>query len=50
MTDASIGAWESELHALLEKLRSHPSAELAEERLRVVVLEKLIADYYRARD
>ena len=47
MTDASIKAWESELKALLEKIRAHPSADLSEERARAVVLEKLIADYHR---
>jgi hypothetical protein len=49
MTDASIGAWESELKTLLEKIRSHPSAELDSERRRVVVLEKLIADYHKTK-
>jgi len=47
MTDATITAWESELKALLEKIRAHPSANLDAERARVVVLEKLIADHHR---
>ncbi|MDE2434881.1 MAG: hypothetical protein KGM49_01345 [Sphingomonadales bacterium] len=47
MTDASIKAWESELRTLLEVIRNHPSATLDQERRRVVVLEKLIGDYYR---
>ncbi len=47
MTDASIQAWESELKSLLERLRDRPSADHAEDRQRIAVLEKLIADYYR---
>jgi hypothetical protein len=47
MTDASIGAWGSELKVLLDKIRNHPSADLTAERQRVIVLEKLIADYNR---
>ena len=47
MTDASIKAWESELKALLEKLKAHPSGDHEADRARMVVLEKLIADYHR---
>ena len=47
MTNASIQAWESELKALLERLRSQPSADHTEDRQRIAVLEKLVADYYR---
>lgn len=50
MTDASIQAWESEMKALLERLRSHPSSDHTEDRQRLVVLEQLIADYYRNKD
>jgi hypothetical protein len=50
MTDASIQAWESELKALLERLRSHPSSDHTEDRQRLAVLEQLIADYYRNKD
>ena len=45
MTDASIQAWESEAKALVEKLRTHPSSDHTEDRQRLVVLAKLIADY-----
>ncbi len=49
MTDASIQAWESELKALLERIRTHPSSNLDDARQRAVVLEKLIADYNRTK-
>jgi hypothetical protein len=49
MSDASIAAWESELKALLERIRTHPSADLTAERQRAVVLEKLIGDYNRTK-
>ena len=45
MTGQTITAWESELKVLLEQIRSHPSADLAQQRERVVLLEKLIADF-----
>ena len=47
MTDASIKAWESELKALLEGLKTRPSADHEADRARIAVLEKLIADYHR---
>ncbi|HPB21852.1 MAG TPA: hypothetical protein PLL48_05955 [Novosphingobium sp.] len=47
MTDATIHAWESELKALLEKFRTHPSTDHTEDRQRAAVLEKLVADFYR---
>ncbi len=45
MTDTIPQEWEKELRVLLEKIESHPSADLSEERQRVVVLQKLIADH-----
>lgn len=49
MTDASIAAWNSELKALLERISTHPSHDLTQERERVVVLEKMIADYEKSK-
>ena len=47
MTDATITAWESELKAIVDRLRQHPSDDHAADRARMVVLEKLIADHHR---
>ena len=47
MTAASMPAWESELKALLEKLRAQPSLDHTEDRQRIAVLQQLIADYQR---
>ncbi|MBS0481587.1 MAG: hypothetical protein JSR96_05425 [Proteobacteria bacterium] len=48
MTDASIKAWEAELKTLLEVIRTHPSADLEDQRQRVIVLQKLIGDHHCA--
>lgn len=50
MTDASIAAWESELKMLVERMRTHPSDDHSADRARMVVLEKLIADYHKNED
>ena len=46
MTDASIHAWESEMKAILDHIRAHPSSDLTEKRARLAVLEKMIADFH----
>ena len=47
MTEVSITAWENELKAIVDRLRQHPSDDHSADRARMVVLEKLIADYHR---
>lgn len=43
MSEAYSDQWDKELKILLDKVAEHPSADLAEERERIVVLQKLIA-------
>lgn len=45
MTDTIPQEWEKELRVLLDKIEAHPSADLSQERQRVVVLQKLISDH-----
>lgn len=47
MSDPDLEQWQKELKVLLERIRSHPSADLATERERVVVLEQMIAGRVR---
>jgi len=43
MSEAYSAQWDKELKILLDKVAAHPSADLAAERERIVVLQKLIA-------
>lgn len=48
MTESLVSAWESELKTLLGQLRGKPSHDNEAAKARVLVLEKLLADHYRA--
>jgi len=48
MTDGSVKDWQAELRVLLDTISSHPSADLAEQRQRVVVLRQLLANHAAA--
>jgi hypothetical protein len=45
MTDSTVNEWRQELKVLLDNIEHHPSADLAEQRERVVVLRQLLADH-----
>ena len=45
MTDSFVSEWRKELQILLDRIETHPSHDLAEQRQRVVVLQKLLADH-----
>jgi hypothetical protein len=45
MTDSLVSEWQKELRILLDHIDTHPSADLAEQRARVVVLNKLLAEH-----
>lgn len=44
MTDSIVQDWKKELRTLLHLIEQYPSRDLAQERDRVVVLQKLIAE------
>lgn len=44
MTDSVAAQWQKELRILLDYIDTHPSADLTEQRARVVVLNKLLAE------
>jgi hypothetical protein len=48
MTDSSVNEWRQELKVLLDHIEHHPSADLTEQRERVVVLRQLLADHDKA--
>jgi hypothetical protein len=43
MSQGLESEWEKELRVLLQLVESHPSADMARERDRIVVLQKLLA-------
>jgi hypothetical protein len=45
MTDSFVDEWRKELRILLDYIETHPSHDLAEQRQRVVVLNKLLAEH-----
>jgi hypothetical protein len=45
MTDSNVSEWRQELQVLLDQIEQHPSADLSEQRARVVVLRQLLADH-----
>jgi hypothetical protein len=48
MTDSSADEWRKELKVLLDHIEHHPSADLTEQRERVTVLRRLLADHDKA--
>jgi len=48
MTDSFAKEWEKELRVLLDHIERHPTHDLTEQRARVVVLNKLLAEDERA--
>lgn len=44
MTDTFVPEWRKELRILLDHIERHPSHDLSEQRARVVVLNKLLAE------
>ena len=45
MTDSFANEWRKELRILLDHIETHPSHDLTEQRARVVVLSKLLAEH-----
>jgi hypothetical protein len=45
MTDSFAEEWRKELRLLLDHIASHPTHDLAEQRARVVVLNKLLEEH-----
>lgn len=45
MTDSFTSEWRKELRILLDHIERHPSHDLTEQRARVVVLNKLLAEH-----
>lgn len=45
MTDSFAKDWEKELRVLLDHIERHPTHDLTEQRARVVVLNKLLAEH-----
>ena len=45
MTDSFVTEWRKELRVLLDYIETHPSHDLTEQRARVVVLNKLLAEH-----
>lgn len=44
MTDSFVSEWRKELRILLDHIETHPTHDLTEQRQRVVVLNKLLAE------
>ena len=45
MTESFASEWRKELRILLDHIETHPTYDLTEQRARVVVLNKLLAEH-----
>lgn len=50
MSNNNVAEWRKELRILLDKVQAQPSADLTQERERIVLLNKLIEPYHEKAD